>query len=473
MTFGEFNGSQAGGGVGTKRPPTLATPTTVVAIPVRDEVARIEQCLEALARQTTLQGTSLPDDAFEVFLLLNNCRDHTAAVARSIRSHLPFPLTIQECELSPQSAHAGGARRLAMDAAAARLLEAGSPQGYLLTTDADTCVSSDWVARHHAAFARGADAVAGYVIDDPAEYHRLPARLRWRGRLESRYTWLLTELESLLDPDPYDPWPRHAMAAGASLGVRLPWYIKVGGLPLQPLGEDRALLQRLCVNGARVRHCIQTRVVTSCRLEGRATGGMADTLRHRIADRKAYCDPSLQPVLLAVDRFSSRATLRNWHRRGRGHSTGQLCWASPLSLPVEAVESIVGLPNFEAVWAAVEANGPHRQHQLMTPEELPAQINFAKQVLRLLRAIRVKITTDPDETHRQDISGCARAIRTLPAHQADTIDAARTLEALEILASLQGSDRGPHHPSSDSPFALSNGRECIGRQASVPLEPSR
>jgi hypothetical protein len=92
-----------------------------------------------------------------------------------------------------------------MDATAAWLLEAGSSKGYLLTTDADTCVSSDWVARHYAAFAQGADAVAGYVIDDSAEYRRLPASLRWRERLESHYTWLLTELESILDPDPYDP----------------------------------------------------------------------------------------------------------------------------------------------------------------------------------------------------------------------------------------------------------------------------
>src|SRR5271170_2317028 len=323
--------------------PALSTLTTVVAIPARDEATHIEQCLKALARQITLKGTSLPDDAFGVLLLLNNCRDHTAAVARSIRPHLPFPLTIQECELSSRSAHAGGARRLAMDAAAAWLLEGGSPQGYLLTTDADTCVSSDWVARHHAAFAQGGDAVAGFVIDDPAEYRRLPARLRWRGRLEGRYTWLLTELESILDPDPYDPWPRHAMAAGASLGVRLPWYIKVGGLPLQPLGEDRAFVQRLRANGARVRHCVQMRVVTSCRLEGTAAGGMADTMRQRIADPEAYCDPSLQPVLVVVDRFSSRATLRHWHRRS--YRAGLLSWASRLDLPVEAVASIVGLPN--------------------------------------------------------------------------------------------------------------------------------
>jgi Glycosyl transferase family 2 len=360
LSFEGLNGSQAGRS--KKQRPASPTLTTVVAIPARDEATHIEQCLKALARQTTPQGISLPGDAFGVLLLLNNCRDHTAAVARSIRPHLPFPLTIQERELPPQSAHAGGARRLAMDAAAAWLLEAGSPRGYILTTDADTCASSDWVARHHVAFAQGADAVAGYVIDNPAEYRRLPARFRWRGRLESRYTWLLTELESLLDPDPYDPWPRHAMAAGASLGVRLPWYIKVGGLPLQPVSEDRAFVQRLRANGARVRHCVQTRVMTSCRLEGRAAGGMADTMRQRIADPEAYCDPSLQPVLSAIDRFSSRATFRHGHRRA--HHAGLFSWSSRLDLPVKAVTSIVGLPNFEAVWAAAEANGATWQRSL-------------------------------------------------------------------------------------------------------------
>jgi hypothetical protein len=49
---------------------------------------------------------------------------------------------------------------------------------------------------------------------------------------------------------------RHTMAAGASLGVRLPWYRRVGGIPMLACGEDRELVSRLAAAGARVRtHC--------------------------------------------------------------------------------------------------------------------------------------------------------------------------------------------------------------------------
>jgi hypothetical protein len=86
------------------------------------------------------------------------------------------------------------------------LEKAGKVDGYLLTTDADSRVAPDWIVRQHVAFARGADAVAGIVYDDPAKFRRLPARLRRRGRLEARYSWLLTEIEARLNPDPDDPW---------------------------------------------------------------------------------------------------------------------------------------------------------------------------------------------------------------------------------------------------------------------------
>jgi GT2 family glycosyltransferase len=136
------------------------------------------------------------------------------------------------------------------------LEKAGKVDGYLLTTDADSRVAPDWIVRQHVAFARGADAVAGIVYDDPAKFRRLPARLRRRGRLEARYSWLLTEIEARLNPDPDDPRPRHTMAAGASLGVRLPWYRRVGGIPMLACGEDRELVSRLAAAGARVRtHC--------------------------------------------------------------------------------------------------------------------------------------------------------------------------------------------------------------------------
>ena len=47
-------------------------PSVVVAVPVKDEEARIESCLHALAGQTDVDFADLA-----VVLLLNNCRDST------------------------------------------------------------------------------------------------------------------------------------------------------------------------------------------------------------------------------------------------------------------------------------------------------------------------------------------------------------------------------------------------------------
>src|ERR1700678_480908 len=85
-------------------------PTAVVAIPARDEADRISACLLALARQTRT-----PDG---VLLFLNNCSDLTEAIARNLSAALPFALHIVSHAFAPAEAHAGNARRLAIQLAA-------------------------------------------------------------------------------------------------------------------------------------------------------------------------------------------------------------------------------------------------------------------------------------------------------------------------------------------------------------------
>jgi GT2 family glycosyltransferase len=400
-------------------------PATIVAIPARDEALRIEACLDSLAGQETLRAAPLGANAIGVLLLLNNCRDNTAEIARTLRPHLPFRLVIKEIELPADSANAGAARRLAMEAAAAWLVECGCLDGYLLTTDADTRVAPDWIARHHVAFARGTDAVAGLVFDDPDEHRHLPARLRRRGHLEARYERLLTELESKLDPDPDDPWPRHSMAAGASLGVRLSWYFRVGGVPNQATGEDRALVRELQAAGARIRHCVQTQVVTSCRLDGRAPGGMADTMRQRIAEPDSFCDEALEPVAIAIERYGWRATLRRGY--GEGRFARWRDWAPSLAIPAEIARRIARRPDFPAIWEGIEAASPHLRAELLRPSQLPAQIALAKQALRSLPGREIEAG--------MDVPGLgANWLRPSSEHRADRIDAARLRGTEGILA---------------------------------------
>jgi hypothetical protein len=397
-------------------------PETIVAIPARDEAGSIRPCLSALAHQVGLDGKRLDGAGFGVVLLLNNCRDATAEIARDFSQRLPYQLRILSVELPAQQAHAGGARRFAMDAAADWVLEAKKPDGYLLTTDADTRVAPDWIVRQHSAFARGADVVAGMVYDDPAEVRRLPAKRRRRGRLEARYTWLLTEIEARLDPDPDDPWPRHTMAPGASLGVRLSWYRRVGGVPMLACGEDRALVSRLTAAGARVRHCLQTRVITSCRLEGRAAGGAADTMRQRIAEPESFCDAVLEPALDAMRRYFWRGLLRCWHRESR--LTDTLVWAQSFGFSGETATDIAHLPDFAALWAAVTSQNPELGSRLLRPAELPEEIARAKRIVRILRRGGLAPVLEHQTSHGTgyDLELMRRRRLVSPGHRADKID---------------------------------------------------
>jgi hypothetical protein len=397
-------------------------PETIVAIPARDEAGSVGPCLSALAHQVGLDGKRLNGAAFGVVLLLNNCRDATAEIARDFSRRLPYQLRIFLIELPAQQAHAGGARRFAMDAAADWVLEAKSADGYLLTTDADSRVAPDWIVRQHAAFARGADVVAGMVYDDPAEFRRLPTKLRRRGRLEARYTWLLAEIEARLDPDPDDPWPRHTMAAGASLGVRHSWYRRVGGVPMLACGEDRTLVSRLTAAGARVRHCLQTRVITSCRLEGRAAGGAADTMRQRIADPESFCDLVLEPALDAMRRYFWRGLLRRWHREAC--LADNPIWATSLGLSAENAADVAHLSNFAAVWEAVTSQSAQLNSRLLRPAELPEEIVRARRIVRILRRGGISSRSQgPGAPYgvEDNLEIISRRL-ALPGHRADKTD---------------------------------------------------
>jgi hypothetical protein len=75
-----------------------------------------------------------------------------------------------------------------------------------------------------------------------------------------------------------EPSPRHFYEGGASLALTLGAYREIGGAPTPPVGEDKALCEALRAKGRRVRHAKDVRVLTSCRLDGRAPDGAADTL---------------------------------------------------------------------------------------------------------------------------------------------------------------------------------------------------
>jgi hypothetical protein len=96
----------------------------VVAIPARNEAARIGACLDALALQ--------PEAPALKVLLLNGCTDGTEAEARASAARASFRLILRHEDLPLGLAHAGEARGRALDAAAALLEREAQPQGLLL-----------------------------------------------------------------------------------------------------------------------------------------------------------------------------------------------------------------------------------------------------------------------------------------------------------------------------------------------------
>jgi GT2 family glycosyltransferase len=313
---------------------------TVLAIPVKDEEAAIGHALRALARQTV---------AFDhIVLLLNNCTDGTLAVCEAARAALPN-LRIVQCMLPPAIASAGEARRLALDHAAAL----AGPEGIIFTSDADAVPAPDWQEKNLREFARGADAVCGAAMMDPADEARLRPGLRFDDLREVFLLRLLDEIRALLDPDPADPWPRHQQESGASIAMRAGIFAQAGGAPRVASGEDRALIECLRRVDARIRHAPEITIRVSGRVEGRAAGGMAETIRRRIRRQDALTDDKLEPAVDAYRRAIAKSRLR----------AGDPSLATDLLMHPSDMARALEKPYFGAAWAEVQRLSPvlHRR----------------------------------------------------------------------------------------------------------------
>ncbi len=357
-------------------PPEAETVEAVIAIPVRNEAERIAACLRAIDAQTGLRPGSLG-----LVLFLNNCTDGTVEIVEAMRPKMSVPVRVTVVEF--EGANAGWARRAAMEEAA-EWLEAERTTGTILSTDADSRVPPDWVARNLAVLAAGADAVAGRVALDADEAALLPGSLRARGRLEDAYDDILTEVEARIDPDPQDPWPCHRTTIGASLSVRLEAYRLVGGMPPIPLGEDGAFVAALIRAGLHVRHARDVVVTISARLTGRAPGGVADTIRSRCELPDALCDARMEPLHRAVFRYLWRQRIRRLHGEGRlGRS---LAWRVALAIPEAAAREIAALPVADMAVAEAERVSPRLIYRPLGPRALPAQIGRGRILVAAMRA---------------------------------------------------------------------------------------
>ena len=229
----------------------------VAVIPARDEAARIAAAV-----------TPLVAAGLRVVVVANGCADETAARARAAGA------AVIETGVLPGGV--GEARRVGMAAA----LE-GMPD-WVMTTDADCVVARASLAAV-ARRLRVADAVFGRVEPDPGGFAALPARVRRHGMLEDRRDALRAWIEGLRAAEPWNPAPCHGQSPGALIALRPSAYRAVGGFAPVRCHEDRMIASALARAGLRVARPWDAVVRASCRLDGRAPGGMADTIGARAA----------------------------------------------------------------------------------------------------------------------------------------------------------------------------------------------
>ena len=271
--------------------------STAIIVPARNEQQRMAACFGPIGAQA--------DAGVGVVLVTNNCNDQTVRVARDVASAAGVRLDVLDCGFGPGKG-VGTARKIG----AAHALALWPGVLHLLTTDADCIVAPDWVARNlfHLGQLSG---VCGLVVPIEGEVSALDGMDPLPAEMEGRYERLVTTFYRQFRSGPCGLEGDHGGTAGASLGIRTNAYQGVKGFGDLVTGEDRDLVRRLKEAGFGVRHASDVRVAASCRLSGRAPGGMSDALAARVERRDYLIDEALPPARALID--AARAgTLGPW-----------------------------------------------------------------------------------------------------------------------------------------------------------------
>ncbi len=227
----------------------------VAVIPARDEADRLLKALSSLRRE-----------GLAALVVANGCTDATAELARAEGATV--------IETPALVGGVGAARAIGLEAA----LDRGAR--ILFTTDADCTLAPGCVAAVSRALER-ADAVFGRVVPEKTEFASLPRLVQRHGSAEDRRDSLRALIASAVAKRQWDPFPAHGQNPGALIAWRASTYRAVGGIHPVSCHEDRRMAAALIGRGLRIARPWDAVVVASCRLRGRAPGGMADTIAER------------------------------------------------------------------------------------------------------------------------------------------------------------------------------------------------
>lgn len=257
-----------------------------VCIPMQNEAELLPDTLASVGRAIAHVSGEVT-----VILVANNTTDKSVALAASWASETSVQHVIVDAVFADCINNAPHARRLALDIGAAV-----APEGSLLTTDADTLVDTDWITRNLQCLEQGSDLVCGTVSVDEKAIAELPPQVHECGELEREYFAVLRELWRRAIGDPAAKLPFVPNAMGASLAIKTAKYIEIGRLPTPKVAEDKALARLVLTTGGTVTEAIDVKVITSCRTQARAKGGMGDALYERATEQNPLCDEALVPV---------------------------------------------------------------------------------------------------------------------------------------------------------------------------------
>lgn len=240
-----------------------------VVIPARDEEKGIEPCLDSVRAAL---GRLPSGVASAVTVVLDRCVDRTPDLVEAWLGNWPGAVSLHVGAARRRASSApvkfvagsgvGALRDLGVRDAMARLAPSRPEDVWVLSTDADTTVPTDWARNHLRLAAAGAAGVAGMVD--------LAARGPLSRAALHRHDEIVRELLDGLS---------HKHVYAANLGVRGDAYLAVGGFPSEGPGEDHGLWAALARAGYPLVAPTSLRVRTSPRMVGRARGGLADLLR--------------------------------------------------------------------------------------------------------------------------------------------------------------------------------------------------